>query len=80
MRKLMWAAVPGYERYEVSTDGRVRSLNYNGTGKIKEMKFRFIGPYLGVKLSKNGITKVFKVQQQKAQGYRDWETDRKSVV
>ena len=34
----IWKAIPGYEGYEASNTGKVRSLNYGGTmGKIKEL-------------------------------------------
>lgn len=69
MRKLIWALIPGYERYEVSTDGRVRSLSYMGTGKTKEMKLRRLGDYLGLKLSMRGKYKIFRVQQLVAMAF-----------
>ena len=47
-----------FEQYEVSTCGRVRSLNYNGTGKTKELKQCNKGnDYLTVGLRKDGKTK-----------------------
>lgn len=37
--KQCWKEIPGYEGlYQVSNTGRVRSLNYNGTGKTKVLK------------------------------------------
>lgn len=37
-RNEIWSAIKGYEGlYEVSNYGRVRSLNYNGTGGVREM-------------------------------------------
>ena len=69
MRRLIWAAIPGYEKYEVSTDGRVRSLSYMGTGKTKEMKLRRYGDYFGLKLSMLGKYKIFRVQQLVAMAF-----------
>ena len=38
-RKECWKAIKGYDsRYEVSDKGRVRSMNYNNTGRIKVLK------------------------------------------
>lgn len=38
-RKECWKAIKGFDgRYEVSDKGRVRSMNYNNTGTIKELK------------------------------------------
>lgn len=33
-----WKKIPGFSRYEASTLGRLRSLNYKRTGKIKVLK------------------------------------------
>ena len=53
-----------YEGYEVSTKGRVRSLNYNKTGEVKELKLSVttLG-YLQVNLRKNGKTKKYYVHR-----------------
>lgn len=50
-----WKPIPGYEnKYEVSNEGRVRSLNYHQTGKTKLLKARKVGGgYLGVVLCKD---------------------------
>lgn len=34
----IWKAVPEFENYEMSICGKIRSLNYNQTGQIKELK------------------------------------------
>lgn len=51
-----WRPVVGYEGlYEVSNLGRVASLNYNGTGKRKELKpTKAHHNYLNVRLYKEG--------------------------
>lgn len=57
-----WKSVPGYENYEVSDLGNVRSLDYNHTGEVKAMKPESTKQgYLRVALSKNGKTKRFSV-------------------
>ena len=48
-----------FEQYEVSKDGRVRSLNYRGHGKVQELKqSKNKSGYLSVILNKNGKTKL----------------------
>lgn len=60
-----WKSIAGYDGlYEVSSIGRVRSLNYNHTGKIKVLKPRKICTgYLVVGLHKNREKKLFKVHR-----------------
>lgn len=58
-----WVPVKGYEGlYEVSGIlGKVRSLNYRGTGRVKIMKGGLItSGYIGISLTKNGKTKSFR--------------------
>lgn len=53
-----------FERYEVSNTGKVRSLDYKNTGKIKELtqiKDRY--GYLVVTLRLNGKTKQVKIHR-----------------
>jgi len=69
MREVIWAVVPGYERYEVSTEGEVRSLNYRGTGKTKMLKPRMLKKYLVVKFSVRGKYKVFRIHQLVAMAF-----------
>lgn len=53
--KEVWKPIKGFEGlYEVSSIGRVRSLNYRQTGKSKELAFEEVGGYLRVSLSKKG--------------------------
>jgi len=60
MNKEQWQPVKGYEdRYEVSDQGRVKSLNYRQQGFIKIMKPRVdTGGYLQATLSKRSIIKI----------------------
>lgn len=53
-----------YDGYEVSTEGKVRSLNYRGHGKVQELKQRKNDRgYLSVILCKNGKTKHCRVNR-----------------
>lgn len=65
MKREIWKPVLGYiGLYEVSNYGRVRSLNYNHTGKIKILKLdKKKNGYLCAHLSKNGRTKNFLVHR-----------------
>lgn len=58
-----WKAVKGYAgRYEVSDQGRVRSLNYSGTGRSQVLKSSSdTYGYLQIQLCKNGNRKMTKV-------------------
>lgn len=67
----IWADILGYEgKYQVSTEGNVRSLNYNNTHKIQNLKIKInhLG-YREVKLSKNNKTKDFMVARLVAQAF-----------
>lgn len=58
----IWKKIDGFENYEVSDKGNVRSLNYNNTGKPKNLKQKINRyGYNEVKLSKNNKTKNFLV-------------------
>ena len=52
-----------FPNYEVSTRGRVRSLNYKQTGQIKVLKPQNNGRYYQVNLSKNGQQKLLLVHR-----------------
>ena len=68
----IWAAIRGYEGlYEVSNYGRVRSLNYNGTGVVREMATplnRGTG-YVYCCLSKEGKQKCATVHRLVAEAF-----------
>ena len=61
--KEIWKDIYGYEgKYQVSNTGKVRSLNYNNTNIVKELKQKINRyGYMEVKLSKNNKTKDFMV-------------------
>ena len=51
----IWKKIEGYDNYEVSNLGNVKSLNYNHTGKEQVLKAgKNTGGYLFVNLFKNG--------------------------
>ena len=54
----VWKDIPNYEgKYQASNLGRIKSLNFNGTGKEKIMKPRTGGRYYTIALFKNGKRK-----------------------
>lgn len=62
--KEIWKPVAGFENYEVSNLGRIKSLNYNRTGKEKIMKpMKERNGYLRVELCRNGKIKNFLVHR-----------------
>lgn len=67
----IWKDIEGYEnKYQVSNLGGVRSLNYNNTGKPKELKQKVNRyGYYEVKLSKNNKTKNFLVSTLVARAF-----------
>ena len=66
-----WRNIKGYEGYyQVSNLGRVKSLNYNKTGKEGIMKSHDNGyGYLEVQLSKDGKVKHCRVNRLVAQAF-----------
>lgn len=66
----IWKPVAGYEElYAVSNLGRVKSLNYNHTGKEKILKPFKTNGYLLVGLSKKGKVKRFLVHRLVASAF-----------
>jgi len=60
----IWKDIPGYEgKYQVSSYGRVKSLNYNNTGKERIMSGEKIRGYYSFNLSKNGKVKRFRLNR-----------------
>lgn len=67
----VWRDIEGYEKkYSVSSQGNVKSLNYNNTGKERLLKQK-INKYgfCEVKLSKNNKTKDFMVARLVAEAF-----------
>lgn len=67
----IWKDIIGYNgKYQVSNTGKVRSTNYNNTGKIKELKLKLNKyGYYEVKLSKNNVAKDYMVGRLVAQHF-----------
>lgn len=65
----IWKPVRGYEgKYEVSSIGRVRSLNYGRSGKVKVMASTGIR-YCQVGLTKDGKMRSFYVHRIEAEAF-----------
>lgn len=60
----IWKKIDGFENYEVSNYGNVRSLNYNNQNIIKILKPVICSNgYYGVGLSLNGKSKTFSIHR-----------------
>lgn len=69
--KEIWKSVKGYEDYEVSDLGNVRSLNYYRSGKVRELKpTLYNNGYLHVNLWKNGKMKKFYIHRLVYEAFR----------
>ena len=79
----IWKDIDGYEGlYQVSNLGRVKSFNYNRTGK--EMNLKPVNTcngfgYLYVNLNKNGKTRLFYIHRLVAKAFLE-NPDHKSDV
>ena len=71
MEEEIWKPIKGYEGlYEISNLGRVKSLNYNRTGKEEILKnAECSNGYLTVGLTKNGKQKLFKIHRLVAEAF-----------
>ena len=66
----IWKEIEGYPNYQVSNMGRVKSLNYNRTGKEKIMKLRTDkGGYLSVNFHKDKKQTTNKVHRLVAEAF-----------
>ena len=58
----IWKDIPGYEGlYQISLEGKIRTLNYNRTGRIQELKTNVFGGYLSLPLNNKQGRKLFRV-------------------
>ena len=71
MEEEVWKPIKDYEGlYEVSNLGRVKTLNYRGTGKGKILKnIECSNGYLTIGLTKNGKRKLFTVHRLVAEAF-----------
>lgn len=70
MKEEIWKDIKDFEGHQVSNFGRVRSLNYNRTGKTKVLSpGETKGGYLRVHLCKNGKGKTFQVHRLVAEAF-----------
>lgn len=66
----IWRDAPGFEGYQVSNEGRVKSLNYNHTGREKLLIPAVDGGgYLFVKLYKDGKRKTKYIHKLAAEAF-----------
>lgn len=76
----IWKVIEEYPNYMVSSIGRVKSLNYNRTGKEKILKpYKNPDGYLQVILSKDGKIKSCKTHRLVAQAFIP-NTDNKPCI
>ena len=76
-----WKDIPEYEGdYQASNFGRIRSLNYRKSGKIKFLKNSLNGEYYRVILSKENKTKIFLIHQLIAMTFLGHKPDKHKLV
>lgn len=82
MKKEYWKPVVGYEGlYEVSNWGRVKSMNYNHTGKEKILKpGTYKSGYLYVVLWKNNKQKHFLIHRLVAEAFLEIPEELKQYI
>jgi hypothetical protein len=77
----IWKDVIGYEGlYQVSSLGRVKSLNYINTGKERLLKVLSINEYLYINLSKLSLMKRRPLHQLVAESFIDKDYKSKGLV
>lgn len=60
----IWREIEGYKNYQVSSLGRVRSLNYKRTGEVRVLKaWKDKDGYLIIGLHKNGTQRTFRIHR-----------------
>ena len=66
----MWKNIAGYEKYQVSNHGRVRSIDYNHTGQIRELAQNCNrGGYMYVNLYNQGKRKTHMIHRLVAEAF-----------
>lgn len=78
-----WKSIPGYEEfYEMTSTGRIRSLNYYGRkGNFHERKLGFnSNGYLSLNLSKEGKRKHFSIHVLLAMTFLEHDPNRYNFV
>lgn len=79
--KEIFKDIPNYEGYyQVSNLGRVKSLNFNGTKKERNLKGTLSCGYLTVGLCKGGIRKTYKISQLVAIVFLDHKPDGFKII
>lgn len=76
----VWKDIPGFENYQISNYGNVKSLNYGRTGKTKLLKPTISGKgYLLVRLSKSGKPNALLVHRLVAMAFIQNLNNRKQI-
>ena len=76
----VWKDIPGFENYQISNYGNVKSLNYGRTGKTKLLKPTISGKgYLQVRLSKSGKPNALLVHRLVAMAFIQNLNNRKQI-
>ena len=81
MIKERWKTVPGYGNYEVSSLGKVRSLNYRGWGRIQELVINTIpNGYCLTQLVNGSKRRKFYIHQLVAMTFLDHKPEGSKIV
>ena len=69
MNKEIWKNIDGYLNYMVSNFGRIKNINYRGTGKTKFIKGTKHNNYTHITLSKNNKLKAYLLHRLVAEAF-----------
>lgn len=64
-----WKTISDYENYKVSNLGRIKNINYRGTGREKILKGTSHNDYIYVMLRKNNKSKAFLIHRLVAEAF-----------
>ena len=64
-----WKTISDYENYKVSNLGRIKNINYRGTGREKILKGTSYNNYVYVTLRKDNESKTFLLHRLVAQAF-----------